>query len=108
MMIIAITEQQISLSAAYKIRDRLVKRFGDEIYGLFVFPSAESLAKASEKDLRSCGLSKRKSEYIRGVAQQVSAGSLSIPLLKSLSDGDFRKALTKIRVSALGLQIIYW
>ena len=97
MMIIAITEQQISLSAAYRIRDRLVKRFGDEIYGLFAFPSAKSLSQASEKDLRSCGLSKRKSEYIRGVAQQISDGSLSISQLKSLSDDDFRKTLTKIR-----------
>jgi DNA-3-methyladenine glycosylase II len=97
MMVIAITEQQISLSAAYRIRNRLVRRFGDEVEGLFVFPSANSLAKASEKELRSCGLSKRKSEYIIGVARQVSDGSLNISKLKSLSDEDFREALTKIR-----------
>ncbi len=97
MIVIAITEQQISLNAAFRIRDRVVRRFGDEIDGLFVFPSAKSLAKAPEEELFSCGLSKRKSEYIKGVAQQVSDGSLSIPKLKALSDDDFREALIKIR-----------
>lgn len=97
MMIIAITEQQISLSAAYRIRDRIVRRFGKKVDDLFDFPNADSLSKASEKELCSCGLSKRKAEYIRGVAQQVLAGSLSMQHLKSLSDGDFRDAVTKIR-----------
>ncbi len=97
MMVIAITEQQISLTAAYRIRDRVVQRFGEKIDGLSVFPTTESLSKASERELRSCGLSKRKAEYIRGTAQQVSDGSLDVDKLATLSDDDFRETLTKIR-----------
>ncbi len=97
MMVIAITEQQISLNAAYKIRNRMVRRFGEKVDDLFVFPSAESLSNASEGELRSCGLSKRKAEYIRGIAQQVSDRSIDIDMFASLSDDDFRGALTKIR-----------
>jgi DNA-3-methyladenine glycosylase II len=97
MMVIAITEQQISLTAAYRIRDKVVQNFGQKIAGLPVFPTAESLSKASEMELRSCGLSQRKAEYIRGVARQVSDGSLDVDRFTMLSDDDFREALTKIR-----------
>ena len=97
MMIIAVTEQQISLTAAYKIRDRMVQRFGKKISGLFVFPTAESLSTASKRELQSCGLSMRKAEYIRGVAQLVSDGSLDVDKLATLKDDDFRDTLTGIR-----------
>ncbi len=97
MMIIAITEQQISLSAAYRIRNRLVQRFGERIGDLFVFPSAESLSNASEAELRSCGLSRQKAEYIRGIAQQVSGGSLDAEGLASLTDDQVRDILMEIR-----------
>ncbi len=97
MMVIAITEQQISLSAAYRIRDRVVQHFGKKISGLFAFPTAESLSTASERELQSCGLSKRKAEYIRGVAQLVVDGSLDIDELATLKDEDFRDTLTRIR-----------
>ncbi|MDG7040383.1 MAG: DNA-3-methyladenine glycosylase 2 family protein [Nitrososphaerota archaeon] len=97
MMIIAITEQQISLSAAYRIRNRLVQRFGERIGDLFVFPSAESLSNASEAELRSCGLSRQKAEYIRGIAQQVSGGSLDAEGLASLTDDQVRDLLMEIR-----------
>ena len=32
MAVIAVTEQQISLSAAYRIRARVIERFGDPVY----------------------------------------------------------------------------
>jgi HhH-GPD superfamily base excision DNA repair protein len=62
MAIIAITEQQLSMAAAFHIRARLVNRFGARLGGLWRFPSAERLATASVQELNRCGLSRRKAE----------------------------------------------
>jgi len=43
MAVVAITEQQISLAAAYRIRSRLVERFGVPIEKQWVFPEPEIL-----------------------------------------------------------------
>jgi hypothetical protein len=62
MAVIAITEQQLSIAAAFHIRSRLVRRFGTPIEDLWVFPTPEVLAEASLHDLALCGLSNRKAE----------------------------------------------
>ncbi len=97
MTIIAITEQQISVAAAYRIRTRLVQRFGPAINGFFCFPTAKTLAQASLPDLMACGLSRRKSEYISGLAQAVAQGALDLERLKELPDGEVRQVITSIR-----------
>jgi len=44
MAAIAITEQQLSLAAAFHIRARLVKRFGTPLDGLWIFPVPRKIA----------------------------------------------------------------
>jgi 3-methyladenine DNA glycosylase/8-oxoguanine DNA glycosylase len=68
MLIIAVTEQQISLAAAYRIRMRIIERFGDPVNGLRVFPTPTRLSESSIADLLTCGLSRRKAEYVKGLA----------------------------------------
>jgi DNA-3-methyladenine glycosylase II len=68
MLVIAITEQQISLTAAYRIRPRIIQRFGDDVNGLWSFPTPRRLSDSSAADLMTCGLSRRKSEYVKGLA----------------------------------------
>jgi DNA-3-methyladenine glycosylase II len=97
MVIIAITEQQISLAVAQKIRARLVERFGEIIDGLRLFPTPAILATASQAELRACGLSQRKAEYIIDVSGQVADGTLDLENLKRLSDDDVRTVITRIR-----------
>ena len=82
MAIIAITEQQLSLAAAFHIRTRLIKRFGTPTEDLWIFPTPAALAEASPSDLRACGLSRRKAEYVRGIAARVVKGSLNFDALK--------------------------
>jgi 3-methyladenine DNA glycosylase/8-oxoguanine DNA glycosylase len=65
MLVIAITEQQLSIVAAFHIRSRLIKKFGTPIANLLLFPRPETLASARLTALRACGLSKQKAEYIR-------------------------------------------
>ncbi len=89
-LISSITEQQISLDVAFSLQNRLTKAFGDiiqidqTIY--YAFPTAEALASATIVQLRSCGLSTRKAEYIRDIAALVANGQLDLEVLKTQDD----------------------
>jgi DNA-3-methyladenine glycosylase II len=91
-LIDSIIEQQISLAVARSIEGRVVKAFGDsledegEIY--YAFPTSQSLAVASVKRLRECGLSLRKAEYIKNVSGLVEKGDLDLEALKDCQDSD--------------------
>jgi DNA-3-methyladenine glycosylase II len=80
----SITEQQISLAAAHGIGRRVIRTFGDslELEGRtsYAFPTPERLADASPEELRSCGLSWRKAEYIAGIARRVRDGTLDLEI----------------------------
>ena len=93
MAVTAITEQQISLAAAYKIRARLVQRFGEPVEDQWIFPEPTALAGASLEDLRSCGLSRQKSEYIRGLAGKIAAGSFDLDSLKNMDTDQAREEI---------------
>jgi DNA-3-methyladenine glycosylase II len=93
MAVVAITEQQISLAAAYHIRSRLVERFGVPINDQWIFPEAAVLAGATAEELRSCGLSRQKAEYIRDLAGKVADGRLDLDELKSVSDEKARETI---------------
>ncbi len=97
MAVIAITEQQISLTAAYRIRLRVIERFGERIDDLWAFPSAERLARASKEELMAFGLSQRKSEYIKDLASKVAEGSMDLNELKDMSDEDARSSIISLR-----------
>ncbi len=97
MAVIAITEQQISLVAAYRIRERVVERYGDRVGDLWAFPSEEALAAASIEDLKACGLSTRKAEYIIGLARRIVEGSLDLAAMKSMGDEEARDFCIAIR-----------
>jgi DNA-3-methyladenine glycosylase II len=97
MLVIAVTEQQISLTAAYRIRTRIIERFGDQVNGLWAFPTPKRLDESSVADLMTCGLSQRKAEYVKGVAYKVVNGLLDLDLLEALSDEDVRSLLLQVR-----------
>jgi DNA-3-methyladenine glycosylase II len=90
MAVIAVTEQQISLVAAYRIRHRLVERFGQKIDDLWLFPGPNALSTAPLQELTSCGLSSRKAEYIRDFARAASDGSLNLESIKGMTDDEAR------------------
>jgi DNA-3-methyladenine glycosylase II len=97
MLVIAITEQQISLAAAYRIRTRIIERYGDRVNGLWAFPTPMRLSQSSAADLMTCGLSQRKAEYVRGVACKVANGQLDLDRLEAMSDEDVRSLLLQVR-----------
>ena len=86
MVVIAITEQQLSLAAAFYIRGRLVARFGQKWGTLWIFPAPETLADAPLGELMRCGLSARKAKYMKDLAQRVTDGRLDLGALKHKAD----------------------
>ena len=97
MLVIAITEQQISLAAAYRIRMRIIERYGDPVNGLWAFPTPRRLSESSVDHLMACGLSRRKAEYVKGLAYRVANGVLDLNRLEKMSDEDVRSLLIQER-----------
>jgi DNA-3-methyladenine glycosylase II len=97
MLVTAITEQQISLAAAYRTRTRIIERFGDHVNGLWAFPTPRRLSESSAADLMTCGLSQRKAEYVKGLAYKVANGLLDLDQLEAMSDEDVRSLLLQVR-----------
>jgi len=85
----AIVGQQISVSAAESIWGRLRT--------LIPNLEPEALLTVEEEDLRKAGLSRRKIEYIRGVARAFLKEELGEERFASLSDGEIKKRLCRLR-----------
>ena len=93
MLVGAITAQQVSLFAAVAIRNRLVERFGERVGRVWAFPTRECLAAASEEDLFALGFSRRKAEYVVGLAR----AELDLVALSLLPDAEVKEQLTALR-----------
>jgi DNA-3-methyladenine glycosylase II len=87
----AIVGQQLSTKAARTIYGRVVDLFGGST------PSPEQLLEASQDDLRACGLSGRKVEYVRDLAAHVLSGELELDRLSDLSDEAVIEEIVAVR-----------
>ncbi len=93
MLVGSISAQQVSLFAAFAIRNRLVERFGERVGRAWAFPTRERVARASEEDLVALGFSRRKAEYVVGLARS----ELDLDALGALPDEDVHAAITAQR-----------
>ena len=93
MLVGAITAQQVSLFAALAIRNRLVERLGERVGRVWAFPARERVAAASEEELFSLGFSRRKAEYVIGLARS----ELELAGLGLLPDDEVKTQLTALR-----------
>ena len=93
MLVGAITAQQVSLIAALAIRNRLVERLGERVGRVWAFPARERVAAASEEELFSLGFSRRKAEYVIGLARS----DLDLATLALLPDEEVKAQLTALR-----------
>jgi DNA-3-methyladenine glycosylase II len=91
-LVTSISAQQVSLFAAFAVRNRFVERFGEPAVHAYAFPRRERVAAASVEELRSLGFSTRKGEYVRGVAQS----ELDFEALRELPDDEIRARLTAL------------
>lgn len=97
MAIIAVTEQQISLTAAYRIRQRLIEAYGDKVDGHQLYPTPEVLAGKSIDEVKAFGLSRMKADYIIGLARMIVEGSVDLEALKGMPDAAAREYITSLR-----------
>jgi DNA-3-methyladenine glycosylase II len=97
----SIVQQQISLLVSMYMTFRLVEKFGDrvkvgeDVY--YEFPSARALANATADELKACGLSRQKTEYIKSFSEKVANGEFDSEALTSLSSEEIIEALTKFK-----------
>ncbi len=87
----AIVGQQLSTKAARTIYLRVLDLFDGAT------PSPERLLEASEADLRGAGLSGRKVEYVRDLAQHVLDGELELDRLDDLGDEEAIEEIVAVR-----------
>jgi 3-methyladenine DNA glycosylase/8-oxoguanine DNA glycosylase len=89
----SITAQQVSLFAAFAIRNRLVERFGKRAEHAYAFPTRKRIARATEDQVVAVGFSRRKAEYLIGLARS----DLDLAGLAALPDEEVKAQLTAVR-----------
>ena len=85
----SITAQQVSLYAAFAIRNRLIERYGERGEHAYAFPTRERIAGAREEDIVAVGFSRRKAEYVVALARS----DLDLAALASLPDDEVKARL---------------
>jgi DNA-3-methyladenine glycosylase II len=92
-LVSSITAQQVSLHAAFAVRGRFIERFGIPAEHAIAFPMSERVARASEEELMALGFSRRKAEYVLGIAR----AEPDFDELAGLPDPEVKTRLTALR-----------
>jgi DNA-3-methyladenine glycosylase II len=82
--------QQLSTKAASTIHTRLVALLPDGV-------TAPGIAALTEEQLRSVGISRQKSLYLRDLSEKVASGALTLEGVEALDDEDVIAALTTVK-----------
>ena len=86
----AIVYQQLNGKAALTIFKRLAALAGEPLM-------PEGILKLSDEQLRSVGLSKQKSSYLKDLSAKTAAGALDFSRLAELTDAEVIKHLTQVK-----------
>ena len=89
-LVFQVIGQQLSIPATRSILDRLQELFNGKL------PTPNELLAASREDLRKTGMSQRKIETLRTVAQRFADGRWKEEEFKTLSDQEIEKLLTTV------------
>ncbi len=92
-LVSSITAQQVSLHSAFAVRSRFIDRFGITAEHAAAFPTREGVASATEGELTELGFSRRKAEYVLGIAR----ADVDFDELRTLPDDDVKARLTALR-----------
>ncbi len=91
-VVTSITAQQVSLHAAFAIRNRLIERFGVRAEQAYAFPTRDRVAVAEPDELFMLGFSRRKADYVVGLARS----DLDLGGLAALPDDEVKATLTAL------------
>lgn len=91
-LVTSITAQQVSLHAAFAIRNRFIQAFGTQAGVAWAFPARGRVALASPEEIVAVGFSRRKAEYALGIARS----DLDLVGLAALPDDEVKATLTAL------------
>jgi DNA-3-methyladenine glycosylase II len=92
-LVTSITAQQVSLRAAFAIRNRFIERYGSPLgEHAIAFPDRRTVARARVEDLVTLGFSRRKAAYAIGLAR----AELDLDGLAVLPDDEVKARLTAL------------
>src|SRR5207248_1649043 len=92
-LVTSITEQQVSLFAAFAVWTRRIERFGRRGELAVGFPTRGRFAAADEVELVALGFSRRKAVYVNGLVRH----KIDLDAHAALEDDEVRARLTAIR-----------
>jgi 3-methyladenine DNA glycosylase/8-oxoguanine DNA glycosylase len=101
-LVTSITAQQISLHAAFAVRNRFLQAFGEPFEHAYSFPTRERMAAAEPNELLPLGFSRRKAEYVVGLARS----DLDLDALAALPDDKVKARL--VAVAGIGEWTADW
>jgi DNA-3-methyladenine glycosylase II len=91
-LVTSVTAQQVSLHAAFAIRNRFILAFGRESGHAYAFPTRERIAIAGPEELTALGFSRRKAECVIAVARS----ELDLHALAALPDDEVKNRLVTL------------
>jgi DNA-3-methyladenine glycosylase II len=91
-LVTSITAQQVSLRAAFAIRNRFIRAFGEPLGRAYEFPARERIAGAEPAELVALGFSRRKAQYTVDLARD----ELDLDALAVLPDQEVKRRLTAL------------
>ena len=88
----SIIHQQLSGKAARTIENRFL-----ELYNGNRYPTPEEVLKTPAEAIQNVGISRMKTEYIRGLAKIIDDGDIRLDKLSELSNDEVGNVLTQVR-----------
>lgn len=97
-LVSGILAQQVSGAAATSIKNKFIALFNDAGADAPAdFPTPSMVAQTEEARLRTAGLSQRKAEYVRGLAEKFASGELTAQMLADATDEEVLEKLIAVR-----------
>lgn len=88
-LVSSVVSQQIAKKAAETVWNKLYTLFGN------VTP--ESITQADRSKIQGCGMSERKAEYLKGIADAAISGTIDFKTLHTLTDEEIINRLSSLR-----------
>ncbi|PFG02981.1 DNA-3-methyladenine glycosylase family protein [Bacillus sp. es.036] len=92
-----IVHQQLNMKFAYTLMYRFVTRYGTKMDDVWFYPNPEVVSKLKVDELRELQFSKRKAEYVIGIAEKMLSGDLDLEKLYAQTNKEVYDELLPIR-----------
>ncbi|MFJ7932952.1 DNA-3-methyladenine glycosylase family protein [Sporosarcina sp. NPDC096371] len=93
----SIIHQQLNLSFSHTLTQRFVESFGEQVDGVWFYPTPERIASLDVSELRDRQFSTRKAEYVIGLSRSIASGILDLEQFKRMDDEEVVAKLVAFR-----------